>query len=233
MTTAKQLYSLQELDLVLSQIDHQITGAEAELGAGNTIDQIEAALQAETDRLQEVRRLHRQHQLEADSQRERSAQLDSQLYSGAITNSRDLQSLDQEASNARGLLQERDAELLELSIQEEEAQKRSSELENKLAETQAVWTARKAELLEQTEQLAMERRSVEGKRGSLAATLEAAALHRYESLRKAKGGVAVAKVERGLCQGCRMALPTQQQQKIRSGRQTVLCSTCGRILFLS
>lgn len=233
MTTARQLYSLQELDLGLSQIDDQIAGAEAELFAGNSIDQIVAALKAETDRLQEVRGLHRQQQLEAESQRERSTQLDSQLYSGALTNSRDLQSLEQEASNTRDLLQQRDAELLQLSIQVEEAQNRSAELENKLAETQAVWSAREAELLKSMEQLTVERLSVDGKRSSLAATLEAAALQRYETLRKAKGGLAVAKVVRGLCQGCRMALPTQQQQRVRSGRQTVLCSTCGRILFLS
>ena len=51
----------------------------------------------------------------------------------------------------------------------------------------------------------------------------------YEELHR----LAVAKMERGLCQGCRMALPTQQQQRVRNGRQTVLCNTCGRILFLS
>ena len=34
MTTAKQLYALQELDLALDQIDGQKAGAEAELDSG-------------------------------------------------------------------------------------------------------------------------------------------------------------------------------------------------------
>jgi predicted nucleic acid-binding Zn-ribbon protein len=58
-------------------------------------------------------------------------------------------------------------------------------------------------------------------------------LQRYEALRRTKGGLAVAKVVRGLCQACRMSLPTQLQQRVRNGRQTVLCSSCGRMLLLS
>ena len=233
MTTARQLYSLQELDLALDQIDSQKAGAEAELDSGLTVAQIESALQAETERLREVQSTSRAQQLEAESQRERSAQLDSQLYGGALTNPRDLESLEQEASRARDLLQEWDAQLLELSLNEEEAQARCQELEKELAETRAAWELRETELKEHIGRLDAERESIGGKRSSLAATMESSALQRYDSLRRAKGGLAVAKVERGLCQGCRMALPTQQQQRVRNGRQTVLCSTCGRILFLS
>ena len=76
------------------------------------------------------------------------------------------------------------------------------------------------------------RESVSDRRAALAAEMDPAALRRYETLRFAKGGRAIARVERGLCQVCRMSLPTQQQQRVRSGRQIVHCSTCGRMLFL-
>ena len=65
----------------------------------------------------------------------------------------------------------------------------------------------------------------------MAAQVEPPLLQRYETLRQAKGGRAVAKVERDLCQGCRMSLPTQLRQRVRSGRQAVNCSSCGRMLF--
>ena len=233
MTTARQLYALQELDLALDQIDGQKGGAEAELDAGLAVAQMESALQAETERLREVQSTSRMQQLEAETHRERSAQLDSQLYGGALTNPRDLESLEQEASQARELAKKWDAQVLELSLNEEEAQARCQALEKELAETQAAWGLREAELKKHIGRLDAERESIGGKRGSLAATLESSALQRYEGLRRAKGGLAVAKMERGLCQGCRMALPTQQQQRVRNGHQTVLCSTCGRILFLS
>ena len=233
MTTAKQLYALQELDLALDQIDGQKAGAEAELDSGVAVAQLKSALQAETERLQEVQSTFRTQQLEAENHRERSAQLDSQLYGGALTNPRDLESLEQEAGRARDLMQEWDAQLLELSLNQEESQARCQALEQELSEIQAAWELRSAELKQDIGRLVEEREGIGGKRSSLAATLENSALQRYESLRRAKGGLAVAKMERGLCQGCRMALPTQQQQRVRNGRQTVLCSTCGRILFLN
>ena len=233
MTTAKQLYALQELDLALDQIDGQKAGAEAELDSGVAVAQLKSALQAETERLQEVQSTFRTQQLEAENHRERSAQLDSQLYGGALTNPRDLESLEQEAGRARDLMQEWDAQLLELSLNQEESQARCQALEQELSEIQAAWELRSAELKQDIGRLDEEREGIGGKRSSLAATLENSALQRYESLRRAKGGLAVAKMERGLCQGCRMALPTQQQQRVRNGRQTVLCSTCGRILFLN
>ncbi|PKB78390.1 MAG: hypothetical protein BZY88_18665 [SAR202 cluster bacterium Io17-Chloro-G9] len=233
MTTARQLYALQELDLALDQIDGQRTGAEEELDSGLAVAQIESSLQAETERLLEYQSALRNQRLEAETHRERSAHLDGQLYSGALTNPRDLNSLEQEASHARDLLEQLDAQLLELSENEEAAGARCQALEKELAEVQAAWELRSAELTENLGRLNADRETIDGKRSTLAATLESSALQRYEGLRRSKGGLAVAKVERGLCQGCRMALPTQQQQRVRNGRQTVLCSTCGRILFLN
>ena len=55
-----------------------------------------------------------------------------QLYAGAITNPRDLESLEQEASHARDLLKLRDDESLELAVQAEEAQTNCVALEKKV-----------------------------------------------------------------------------------------------------
>ena len=53
----------------------------------------------------------------------------------------------------------------------------------------------------------------------------------YTELKKQKG-IAVAKVEQGICRGCRISLPTAELQQARSG-SLVRCSSCGRILFLA
>ena len=233
MTTARQLFSLQELDLTLDRIQEALAEAEKELNSGRNLDQVEAKLQEEDERLTEVRGRHRLQQSEAESQRERSTRLDAQLYGGDITNPRDLESLEQEANHARQSLEQQDSGLLELSMQAEESQERRDTLERELTEARAAWQDRQAELQIVLERCAKDRETVSSQRQNLAATLEQSAVNRYEGLRRAKGGLGVAKVERGLCQACRMALPTQLQQRVRSGRQTVLCSSCGRILFLS
>ena len=219
--------------MALDRIQEALAEAEKELSTGRDLDQVEANLQEENERLTEVRSQHSLQQLEAESQRERSTRLDAQLYGGDITNPRDLESLEQEANHARQSLEQQDSGLLELSMQAEESQERRDTLERELTEARAAWQDRQAELQIVLETCAKDRETVSSQRENLAATLEQSAVNRYEGLRRAKGGLGVAKVERGLCQACRMALPTQLQQRIRSGRQTVLCSSCGRILFLS
>ena len=231
--TARQLYSLQELDLALDLIESQKSEAEQELAAGVGLDEVESAIEAEQQRLQEVDRQHRLQKLEADGLRERTVELDTRLYSGDITNPRELGSLEQEASHARNQLQQRDAELLELSSQAEESQKRHIALKKELSDALATWESRQAELTDRIKQVAVEQKSLAERRSQIVAMLDPADLKRYESLRITKKGRAVAKVERGLCQACRMSLPTQQLQRVRAGRQTILCSSCGRILFIS
>jgi len=233
MTSTRQLYSLQELDLALARVESQKAEAEQEMDMRMSWDVVEAALQAERDQLQELQKAYRLDQLEADSPRQRSVELEAKLYSGAITNPRELESLQQEASNVRAQVERMDAALLELTLKTEESQRKCAALEKQLSDARAAWESRQVELREQLKRLTAEQEKIAAQRAQLAASVEPAELSRYERLRKAKGGQAVAKVERGLCQACRMSLPTQQLQRVRTGRQTVLCSSCGRMLFIS
>jgi predicted nucleic acid-binding Zn-ribbon protein len=231
MTNVRQLYILQGMDLVLDRLRQEADTAKQELNAGLALDELETGLQEESERLQELQSQQRLQQLEAEGQRERSARLDEQLYGGALANPRDLESLELEASRAREVVQRQATELLELSVQAEEAQTNHAALAQQLADAQSAWQNRQSELKKQTERLTAEQKEVGAKRDRLAATLDATEIGQYENLRQAKAGLAVAKMERGLCQACRMSLPTQQQQQVKSGRYTVLCNSCGRMLF--
>ncbi len=231
MTSAKQLFFLQEMDLILDRLGGETHKAEKELSEGLGLDHVENALREEDERLLLVQSQRREQQFEAETQRERSTKLDEQLYGGTVTNPRDLESLEKEASHARELLEQHDAELLILSTQAEESQSKKDSLEKEFADKNSAWEKRQAELESDIKRCIGERDVLVDKRAELAATLDPVTVQRYEGLRKAKGGLAVARVERGLCQACWMSLPTQQQQQVRSGRQTVLCSSCGRILY--
>ena len=231
MTTIKQLYSLQELDLDLDGVNRRIAEAERELETRLSLGLIEESLEQARSRLQEIQNTHRDLQLETESQRERSSHLDTQLYGGDVANPRDLEALQLEAANVRHQLEQQDVRLLELSLQAEDARNRIAALEQELADTQAAWEARQAELWEQLEELTDRQEALMKDRSTLAAGVDTIELTRYEGLRKSKGGQAVARVVRGLCQACRMSLPTQHLQRVRSGRQTVLCNSCGRMLL--
>jgi len=233
MTSPKELFSLQELDLALDQIDSETAKAEKEVSIGAAMGGLEEALQKESQSLEEFQSLMKTRRVEAETQRERSTHLDGQLYGGEVTSPSALESLEQEAANVRAQMEKLDLELTELSTRTEESQNKCTEMEQRLSENRTAWESRQSELTESLNRLSLERKDIASQRGDLVATLDPAGVQHYEKLRNAKGGLAVAKVSRGLCQACRMALPTQQQQSVRNGRQTVLCSTCGRILFLT
>jgi hypothetical protein len=233
MTSPKQLFFLQELDLALDKIDSQTAKAEKEVSVGAAWETLEEALRGESQGLEEFQSLVKTRRVEAETQRERSAHLDGQLYGGEVTSPSALESLEQEAGNVRAQMEKLDSELSELSALTEASKTKCAEMEKQLKENRAAWENRQTELTASLAKLSSEREGISSKRGDLAATLDPAGVQQYEKLRNAKGGLAVAKVERGLCQACRMSLPTQQQQRVRSGRQTVLCSSCGRMLFLN
>ncbi len=230
MTTAKQLFSLQELDLVLDRIRKVTQKAEGELNVGIGMERLEEELQGEKTRLAEFQSQHKTQQQDSEAQRERSTRLDEQLYDGSVTNPRDLESMEQEATNVRNALEKVDAQLAELGLRAEESQGRCDNLKKQLAETSRTWIKRRTELEEELKSSNAEISLVASQRDEMAAILDPASVQQYENLRRTKGGLGVAMVERGLCQACRMSLPTQQRQKVRSAHLTVLCSSCGRIL---
>jgi len=233
MTTVRQMFALQELDIILDRVQNEHAKAEYELNNGDDVQTLESELERGAEWLQETKLQQKASKLEAETQKERSETLSSQLYGGEVTNPRDLESLEREASNVLQLVEQQEAVLSEITVKIEEAQTKRTELESKLGEAKAAWEIRQAELQEALKELSTERKGFEGQRSKLTEGLDPTSLQHYESLRKRKGGVAVARVERGLCQGCRMSLPTHQQQRVRSGQQLVLCSSCGRMLFLS
>ena len=233
MTTVRQMFALQELDIVLDRVQDEHDRVENELNNGDTVRNLETELERDAELLQETELQQKATKLEADSQKERSESLNSQLYGGEVTNPRDLESLEREASNVLVIVEQQESALAEITVKVEEAQTKKSKLESKLDEAKAAWEIRRTELQASLKELNAEKTGFEGRRSKMTDSLDPSTLERYEALRKSKGGLAVAKVERGLCQGCRMSLPTHQQQRVRSGRQEVLCSSCGRLLFLS
>ncbi|MBM3943088.1 MAG: hypothetical protein FJ316_09230 [SAR202 cluster bacterium] len=232
MTTVKQLYSLQELDQALDRVLAQKAEVEQELDSRLELEQVETALKSEREGLEEAQRQRQALQLEVGSMRERSGQLDARLYGGDITNPRELPSLDEESKRAKEQLQQQETALQALSDRAQAHQAKCTALEQELATAQTAWQQRQDQLKGMLDKLATEQANLAAGRARMAAGLAPAELHNYETLRRRKGGQAVSKVERGLCQACRMSLPTQHLQRVRSGRQTVFCSSCGRMLFL-
>ena len=233
MTTIRQLYELQEIDLEIAHDQERIASIDGELMDGAGLDAFNSDIEAHQASLQELRVQQRSQDMEAESLRAKLQDIEGRVYGGTVTNLRELEGFEKEAGYLRENLQELDDQLLVSLVALEEEQEVLRSLEEGLKEADARWRIRRVELQKEREVLASALTKLERRRLEFVPQLGGTELKLYETLRTSKGGVAIAKVERGLCRGCRMALPTHQLQRARAGRETVLCNSCGRILYVS
>ena len=233
MTTIQQLYVLQELDMEISDHNGRIAKITVQLADRSELDDLEAQLEAETTPLQIARLEQRTCELDVESVRTKLTDSESKLYGGSITNLKELEGLEKETTILKTQLQELDVRLMEVLVGLEESQEKVRSTQESISHVEQGWELKKSQLTAEHEELEKALVAHEARRSNLTSQVGAEDLKLYEDLRQSKGGVAIAKVERGLCRGCRMALPTHQLQRARAGRETVRCNSCGRILFVS
>jgi predicted nucleic acid-binding Zn-ribbon protein len=105
-----------------------------------------------------------------------------------------------------------------------------------LKQAETDWAAEQERLGRLRQEAGDELTELRERRSPQSALLDAGTLQIYDTLRAARGGRAVAKVERGTCQGCRISLPMSQLQKARggpTGANLARCSSCERILYVT
>ena len=231
MGVAKQLYQLQELDLeiesnerALSQVTSQIGGSQAVLRAQNQ-------LQSEQQRLEELR--HKQHsaEWEIDDLATKIAVAEETLFSGRIKNPKELTNLQHEVDALKAKRDQLEEKALEIIDQVEQAETSVAKISSELEKLKAEWQRQQQQLSDELEKLKVTLSDLRQKWQLLSAEIKPEIVKFYQELRKEKG-TAVARVEQGICRGCRISLPTTELQQARGGN-LVQCSSCGRILFLA
>jgi predicted nucleic acid-binding Zn-ribbon protein len=231
MSAAKQLYELQELDLEIDSQEQALGLATSQLGESQAVLKLQGQLQKEQQRLEELKRKQHTAEWEIEDLSTRLATAEKKLFSGDIKNPKELASLQHEVEmfkNKRSQLEEKTLEIMEqVELAEAGIAKTNSELE----EMRAEWQQQQRELSDNVERLKAILSNLRQKRQLLSEEIPPQAVELYQGLRKAKG-TAVARVEQGICRGCRISLPMTELQKARSGK-LVKCSSCGRILFLA
>jgi len=152
------------------------------------------------------------------------------LYSGNIKNPKELSSLQHEVEGLKSKRDSLDEKALEIMEQVEAATADIQSLERELDEVEKSWRQEQRRLAESIERLKDSLEVLSGDRQQALAGINADALECYNRLRQQKGQ-AVARVEQGTCRGCRISLSTAELQRAK-GNSLVMCSSCGRILFI-
>ncbi len=233
MSMGRQLYELQEIDLEIDAKREALSEVMGRLGQSEVLDQVRLSLAGDEERLVELERSQREQEREVEDLRAKATASEEKLYGGTVKNPKELASLQEQVVNLQRKMRERDDKTLDIMAEVDTMQQKVSLKRGEVAKIEEDWRAEQASLSQQQAELGAALASLEQKGKDLAGKLDASSLELYQALRRKRHGRAVAKVEQGMCQGCRIALPMSELQRARLGQELVQCSSCERILYVS
>jgi predicted nucleic acid-binding Zn-ribbon protein len=233
MAIAAELYALQEIDSAIDAARATLVAVEEQLGETEELAAARAAVDEHRGALQALHDGQRDIEWQVDDARSHLAAVESKLYGGTVRNPKELAGLNDDANMLKGQLRRREDELLNHMVKVEEQETALRQAETALKELEGHWRGEQADLLGQKERLETELAELTGQRQDQAGRIDGRVVELYDLLRERRQGKAVAKVERGMCQGCRISLPMSVLQKARSGFDVVQCVSCERILYVS
>ncbi len=233
MFAIRQLYDLQQLDLEVASTEESLADVRARLADESALATARDRISELDGRLSELEPTRRLRERSAEEVRERLESIDNRLYGGVITNPRELTAAEDQRSYLETQRTDEEDKLLELMMEIEEAQAVRETTTGELARAEAARDDERPGLEAEESRLVSRLEELRHDRGEAVAQFTAHDLAVYERLREDRNGYAVAKVERGMCQGCRITLPSGELQRVRTAQDLVQCSSCQRILFVT
>ena len=232
MRSVKQLYDLQLLDWEIQRSEEELSEVRAILADDSRRTQARLQL---SDLEAKIRELVPSRRASDDAIRQfeqRISAIDGRLYSGIVTNPRELEAYQEErAMLVRNQRAEEDR-LLEFMVEIEDTE----ELRNGASTTfERIDEERQQELRTlgvRHEELSSDLPGLQASRQALVSEYPANVMAMYETVRRSRGGQGAARIDqRGMCEGCRLRIPNAEVSRARSGETVVQCGSCSRILI--
>lgn len=233
MSRVKQLYELQEIDLAIERGREALREVESQLGEDGALVEARLGLEQERKHLAELLKWQREVEWEVEELGAKVVLLEGKLYGGSVRNPKELISLNEEFEHLKRQRGDEEDRVLDIMSDVEVVQDKVAVRSREVERMESEWQEKQAQLLRGQAELSGELAELGERRQLLALQIDQASLDLYEALRITRQGEAVAKVEQGMCQGCRINLPMTKLQRTRMGQELVQCSNCGRILYVS
>jgi predicted nucleic acid-binding Zn-ribbon protein len=152
------------------------------------------------------------------------------LYDGSVRNPKELQSIQHEVEGLSAHRNQAEDELLEVMSRIEAADRELTAAKKQLSDLESRWEHRKQELRLEALRLGDAIALADQRRERQKSLINPRVLATYEDLRKRKGGTAVARLQAGVCTGCRIQVPDAVRRKAFSPALIAQCPSCERIL---
>ena len=233
MISSHVLYELQELDWELDHATGEMSSVIARLNDDSELVKAKKKTQESETAVLRITKQQAEQTQNNQQLKDKLEALEKRLYGGSIRNPKELESLHSELEFARQQSTASEDSLLNLMVTLDEGEKTAAESRAELERLESVRAETRTTLTKQRISLVEELEALKAKRERLTSGIASGLIAQYERVRSAYQGHAVAKVERGRCTGCRIALPTGDLQQARTAKDLVTCGSCGRILYVS
>lgn len=231
MNTGFQLFQLQEIDSTIDQHNLRIQEIETSLQNDHTTLSARTLVEEKEDLLKKVKSEFNRIDEETQSKKNKKSQSESSLYSGTIPSPKELQDLQKEIGFLTSAVSSLEDQLLEKLIEVEAVNQDLQNAQASLKIALSEFETRKALLNGEKNQLLKNIESQQDKKASLLRQIDPPILKTYESIRKAKNGVAVSQLMDNACSICGSSLTAGQCQQARSPGTLFFCPSCGRIVY--
>jgi predicted nucleic acid-binding Zn-ribbon protein len=226
------LYELQQVDIEIESTSRRLKEIAVSLGESTELRRARKMVTEAEAFLAQCRATMQDLDLEVNGLSQKIEKNEQRLYSGRVTNPKELANLQEEVASLKRWREKKEEDLLEAMMATEEAEAALADAQAILTQVSESWRTNQGELADEQSRLQARLKKLGEQREALVAAVGPEDVASYERLRQRKGGRAVAAVEDGLCHGCRMNPPVSQVQHARSGNELVFCNNCGRILHV-
>ena len=230
MAELEALVRLQAIDSEIDQKSARIEAIRAALGATDEVRSARKNLEESRARLQALEARQRQLEWDVEDRSGRIKELETKLYSGTVRNPKELSGLQTEIEHLKASLGAVEDETIGVIGEVDDLRAATAGQARELGQIEERWRADQAGLRAEGTQLTAALKALAPRRQAATDGLAPPTLTRYDELRRIRRGVAVARIDRNMCLGCRTTLATSEVQKARQG-QIAYCSSCGRILY--
>lgn len=228
MTAAIRLFELQQLDTQLQNLLKMADDINRQLTENESLNKAKNDLDASQKNLNALSKQQKELDQEVSSIAETAKKLKNRLYGGTVKNPKELMDIEQDLNGITTNLTAKEDTLLALMAEIETAGKTADDNARRVSTIESTWATEKTVLSQRKEEIDSKIAVFTRQRQDAVGEIDHQTMGLYTTL-MSKRGTAVAHVEMGRCQGCRVNISITELKQARTG--IIQCSNCGRILY--
>ncbi len=225
------LYQLQQTDSRIDTIRKRLEEISQQLRENAAVQKAEAGLETAQQQFQHWQATQKDAELERDQLKSEAVESNERLYSGNVTNPRELEDLQGKIAEQKKRIDNLDTEILEAMMEKEQAQETLKAAQMQMEAVLAEQSDTLGSLNKERQELQTELERLIPERDELRNEVDASHLSTYDSLRFGKNKVAVAAViNNDTCGVCGVEMNMREIKDVRRG-EILQCETCNRIFY--